>query len=319
MATAVVIGGGVSGLASALYIQRSLPQFSKVILLEGSSRVGGWVNTTTYPDGAIFEHGPRSLRPVGEAGRNTLLLAEELGLTKHVLPIFPSDPAAKNRYLFVDGKLCALPTNAWSMLKKLPPFTKPLITSLWKEPFHRRSNEQDESIYSFVRRRLGPEFADIAIDALCRGIFAGDCRKLSVQACFPPLYEMEKKYGSLIAGAVFGFKDPKVEATGLVRRAIEDKWASWSLSRGLQQLTDAMAASIQNTKEGEIRLDTKVTSLKPNQNGKIIVSTPSDSIEASLVISAVYSKDLAAALPKSMTDLKEDLSALPSVNVVVVN
>ncbi|KAK6976961.1 hypothetical protein BgiMline_023426, partial [Biomphalaria glabrata] len=130
-------------------------------------------------------------------------------------------------------------------------------------------------------------FADIAIDAFCRGIFAGDCRKLSVQACFPPLYEMEKKYGSLIAGAVFGFKDPKVEATGL------------------------------NTKEGEIRLDTKVTSLKRNQNGKIIVSTPSDSIEASLVISAVYSKDLAAALPKSMTDLKEDLSALPSVNVVV--
>ncbi|KAI8745383.1 protoporphyrinogen oxidase, partial [Biomphalaria glabrata] len=178
--------------------------------------------------------------------------------------------AAKNRYLFVDGKLCASPTNAWSMFKKLPPFTKPLITSLWKEPFHRRSNEQDESIYSFVRRRLGPEFADIAIDALCRGIFAGDCRKLSVQACFPPLYEMEKKYGSLIAGAVFGFKDPKVEATGLVRRAIEDKWASWSLSKGLQQLTDAMAASIQNTKEGEIRLDTKVTSLKPNQNGKII-------------------------------------------------
>ncbi|KAK6960662.1 protoporphyrinogen oxidase, partial [Biomphalaria glabrata] len=83
--------------------------------------------------------------------------AEELGLTKHVLPIFPSDPAAKNRYLFVDGKLCALPTNAWSMFKKLPPFTKPLITSLWKEPFHRRSNEQDESIYSYVRRRLGPE------------------------------------------------------------------------------------------------------------------------------------------------------------------
>ncbi|KAI8733869.1 protoporphyrinogen oxidase, partial [Biomphalaria glabrata] len=37
--------------------------------------------------------------------------AEELGLTKHVLPIFPSDPAAKNRYLFVDGKLCALPTS----------------------------------------------------------------------------------------------------------------------------------------------------------------------------------------------------------------
>lgn len=75
-----------------------------------------------------------------------------------------------------------------------------------------------------------------------------------------------------VTNSVIISSDPKVEATGLVRRAIEDKWASWSLSRGLQQLTDAMAASIQNTKEGEIRLDTKVTSLKRNQNGKIIVS-----------------------------------------------
>ena len=50
------------------------------------------------------------------------------------------------------------------------------------------------------------QMADIAIDAMVRGIFAGDCRKLSVQACFPPLYQMEQKHGSLFAGALFGSK-----------------------------------------------------------------------------------------------------------------
>ncbi|KAH9487680.1 hypothetical protein Btru_069863 [Bulinus truncatus] len=319
MATAVVIGAGVSGLASALYIQRSLPKFAKVVLLEGSNRVGGWVNTTIYPDGGIFEHGPRSLRPAGEPGRNTLQLADELGLARYVLPIFPSDPAAKHRYLYVKGKLCALPSSILGLFRTLPPFTKPLISSLLTEPFHLKCREPDESIYSFVRRRLGPEVADIAIDALCRGIFAGDCRQLSVKACFPPLHEMEQKYGSLAAGALFSFKDSKIEATGLVKRAVDDKWASWSLTYGLQQLTDAMAESIRNTKGSEIRLDTKVLGLKPTQNGKITVTTPSDSIDADLVISSIYSKDLGSILPPAMKELKEDLSSLPAVNVVVVN
>ncbi|CAL1532001.1 unnamed protein product [Lymnaea stagnalis] len=319
MATAVVIGGGVSGLASAFYIQKFLPKYSKVILLEGSSHIGGWVNTTIHPDGGIFEHGPRSLRPVGEQGRNTLQLADELGLSSYALPIFRSDAAAKNRYLYVKGKLCALPSSALSLFRTLPPFSKPLIASLVTEPFRFRSKESDETIHSFVRRRLGQEVADIAIDALCRGIFAGDCRYLSVAACLPPLHDMEQKHGSLCAGAIFGSKGPKFKTSGLTRRAEEDKWASWSLTYGLQQLTDAMAAAVTNTRGGEIRKDTRVTSIKSSPNGKATVISESEGIEADLVVSAIYSKDLAAILPTSMKELREDLSSLPSVNVVVVN
>ncbi|XP_048368355.1 protoporphyrinogen oxidase isoform X2 [Sphaerodactylus townsendi] len=71
--TVAVLGGGVSGLAACYYLARS-PQAPKVILLEGSSRLGGWIHSTRTEDGAVFEHGPRGIRPAGAVGRNTLLM-----------------------------------------------------------------------------------------------------------------------------------------------------------------------------------------------------------------------------------------------------
>ncbi|GFN89196.1 hypothetical protein PoB_001570200 [Plakobranchus ocellatus] len=321
MSTAVIIGGGASGLASAFYIQKFLPKYAKVIVLESAKRAGGWMYTSKYSDGCIFEHGPRSLRPVGEQGKNTLQLVEELGLAKDVLPVFRSDPAAKNRYLYVEGKLCAMPNGVGGLFKTLPPFSKPLIKSVGLEPFHRRCKENDESIHSFVRRRLGQEMADIAIDAMCRGIFAGDCRKLSVQACLPPLHRMEKEYGSILAGALFGSKGPKEQLSGLPKRAKQEGWASWSLRQGMQGLAESMTQAVNNTHGGEVRFGSRCVKLYPSSGdaGKITVQTDSDTIHADLVVSAIYSKDLASLLPGTMEGLREDLSALPSVHVVVVN
>ena len=46
----------------------------QVVLLEGSGRVGGWVQSVQTDQGAVFELGPRSLRTAGAAGRTTLSL-----------------------------------------------------------------------------------------------------------------------------------------------------------------------------------------------------------------------------------------------------
>ena len=46
--------------------------FLKVVILESSSRFGGWLWSTRRSDGAVFEHGPRGIRPAGAVGRNTL-------------------------------------------------------------------------------------------------------------------------------------------------------------------------------------------------------------------------------------------------------
>ena len=48
------------------------------------------------------------------------------------------------------------------------------------------------------------QLADIAIDSLCRGVFAGDCRQLSVRSCFPVLYRAEQRRGSIVLGMLLG-------------------------------------------------------------------------------------------------------------------
>ena len=43
-------------------------------------RLGGWIQTTKSDDGFTFEHGPRTVRPAGPQGANTLELVEDLEL-----------------------------------------------------------------------------------------------------------------------------------------------------------------------------------------------------------------------------------------------
>lgn len=59
--TVAVLGGGVAGLAAAHYLGQ-LRTFPRILLMEASHRLGGWVSSTTYPDKVVFEHGPRTLR-----------------------------------------------------------------------------------------------------------------------------------------------------------------------------------------------------------------------------------------------------------------
>ncbi len=75
----IILGGGVSGLASAHAALQSCKRPASVTLLESSSRMGGWVNTVQYPDGCTFELGPRTLRCAGLPGRNTLELVRIIG------------------------------------------------------------------------------------------------------------------------------------------------------------------------------------------------------------------------------------------------
>ena len=60
--------------ADYLRLSLSLSLVLKVILLESSGRYGGWLWSTQRPDGAVFEHGPRGIRPAGAVGWNTLNL-----------------------------------------------------------------------------------------------------------------------------------------------------------------------------------------------------------------------------------------------------
>jgi NAD(P)-binding Rossmann-like domain len=72
-----VLGGGITGLATAYYLAK---KNIKVTLYEASERLGGWIHSehVDVPDGRVlFEQGPRTLRPNMPNGMVTLSLVRE--------------------------------------------------------------------------------------------------------------------------------------------------------------------------------------------------------------------------------------------------
>ncbi|XP_054636735.1 protoporphyrinogen oxidase isoform X2 [Dunckerocampus dactyliophorus] len=318
MRTVAVLGGGIGGLAASYYLCKS-PQVTKVILLEAGSRVGGWLWSTRRSDGAVFEHGPRGIRPAGAVGRNTLNMVEDLGLAGEILPVTYSHDASKNRYLYVNKQLHRMPSGISGLIRTIPPFSRPLLFSIATEMFAKKSQREDESIHSFVSRRLGRELADIAVDSLCRGVFAGDCRKLSVRSCFPTLYEAEQRRGSLTLGMLLGSGTSKAVPPGpLSRRSEKESWAQWSLRRGLESLPESISDFLQQSRRVLLHRDTPVSHISPSARGWTI-HVKDGSISADHVISALPAKALAAALPSSCQPLVQPLQDISCVTVAVVN
>lgn len=67
----MVVGAGITGLTAAYHLARKYPT-SKISVLEGQSRAGGWMQSYAVDLGSeygrvVLEGGPRSLRPVSKA------------------------------------------------------------------------------------------------------------------------------------------------------------------------------------------------------------------------------------------------------------
>ncbi|KAM4632946.1 protoporphyrinogen oxidase isoform 2-T2 [Polymixia lowei] len=318
MTTVAVLGGGIGGLAASYYLTKS-SQITKVIILESSSRYGGWLWSTRRSDGAIFEHGPRGIRPAGEVGCNTLNMVEDLGLQSEILPVSYSHIASKNRYIYVNRKLHKMPSGIGGAIRTVPPFSRSLLLSVAMEPLVKKGKEEDESIHSFVSRRLGKELADIAIDSLCRGVFAGDCRKLSVRSCFPPLYNAEKQRGSIVLGMLLGSGPSPVVLPGpLAQRSRKESWAQWSLRRGVESFPEALTDWLAHSGRVQLHRHATVKQLQPSASGWEI-QLEDGTISADHVISALPAKALSSVLPSSLQPLIQQLQEISTVTVAVVN
>ncbi|XP_071941581.1 protoporphyrinogen oxidase-like [Antedon mediterranea] len=329
----VVLGGGISGLSAAYYLQMSLNGLkhqrclNKVTVLENSPRIGGWIESTQLNNGAIFEHGPRSLRPFG-VGRASLDLVNDLGLSDKVLPVLQTHPGSQNRFIYANGQLHTLPNNLGALFKKQPLFSQRLITTFIKEIFKKKSLKEDESIHSFVSRRFSNDIADYLVDALCIGVFAADCRKLSVRSCFPMLFDAEQSRGSVVLANLSPSKAKQessldVQSNHLIERSTNERWTMWSLEGGLQKLPDKIYETLIDAGVSVIK-STACTSIdfKETDAGKKVanVSTSSGNcIEADHVLSAIPSQALTSVLSKHNSTFRDALSSMDAVDVAVVN
>ncbi len=190
----VIVGGGITGLATAWFLHR---QGREVRLLEADARPGGVIESEES-DGFLVERGPNST--LQKPGTAEDALGRLISGAKLEDRLVEAGAAGRKRYVLRAGRLQALPGSPPAFLAtKL--FSWRAKLRLLREPFVGRVGEE-ETIARFVERRLGREFLDYAVEPFISGVYAGDPTTLSVRAAVPRIYELERKYGSLIRGAI---------------------------------------------------------------------------------------------------------------------
>lgn len=227
----IIIGAGISGLATAFHLQERLPT-AQITVLEAAPRVGGTI-WTERRDGFQVELGPNGFL---DNKLHTLDLCRRLGLQERLIP---ASDAARHRFLFHDGKLQKLPEGLWSFL------TSPLLSwrgklALLRERYRPpRTDVVDESVHDFITRRTSVEIAELFGDALVTGIHAGDPRLLSMAAAFPRITAMERDYGSILVAMKRLQRQRRAEARqrGETFRAGSQMW---SLREGLGLLVQTL-------------------------------------------------------------------------------
>lgn len=239
----VILGAGISGLATAFWLNKN---GFDVTILEAQSQVGGAMQTS-HEDDFLIDFGPNSGLETTSLIRQ---IVDEVGLSDEM--IYASEISSK-RYILRNDKLHELPMGFSSFLKtKL--FSVKGKLRLFGEPFIGKSSDgYYQSIAEFVERRLGKEFLDYAIDPFVSGVFAGDPTKLSVKSAFPKLYRLEELYGGLIKGMIKGARERK-------KRAEESKQSAkmFSFKSGMQIFPKAIAKTL----EGKIALECRVKSAR---------------------------------------------------------
>ena len=155
-----------------------------------------------HRDGALYETGPNSAL---DTTPHIDELLDALGIRGERVD---ASAVAATRYIVRDGKLVAAADVARARSSPRSAFTLGAKFRLWREPFVPPAPpDVEESIAAFVRRRLGTEFLDYAVDPFVAGVYAGDPERISVSAAFPRLHALEQRYGSLIKGQFQGARE----------------------------------------------------------------------------------------------------------------
>jgi oxygen-dependent protoporphyrinogen oxidase len=289
-----VVGGGISGLASAFWLKQ---QGLTVLLFESSERVGGCI-TSIRSSPYIADGGPQSFLPSEPMQR----LIEDARLEPLVLQ---SSPNAGRPYLYARGRLVAVPQSPPSVLATslISPLAK---MRLFGELFvPRKRTSDDESVAGFVRRRAGAAVLDAMVGPYVSGIFAGDPEKLSVQSAFPMMTALERDHGGLIRGAIARMKQNKRNnAAGSAPR-------SRRRSFGFRGGNDVLPWSLAQRLGSDVRLNSPVRAMWQRGNWmEMLVGGKTDTrVIAKSIVLAVPSAAAADLLeplePQAATALRE--------------
>ena len=293
----IVVGGGISGLTSALILKRKR---YKVVLFESSYRAGGSILTHRVDD-FIFELGPNTVLSNCKEMDDLFDLCDLLEKKLTALP------QSKKRFIVKGGNIVPLPLGVFSLVTTKIFSTKAKLNVLKEFFVPPKRDGKEETVAEFAIRRLGKEFLDYAVGPFVSGVYAGDPEKLSLEHAVPKIYAIEQKYGSLIKGAISK------------RRGGQPSGDLISFPPGLQSLPETIASLLEDsfkinsrvkkiTKSGDlyyVKVQLEDGTSKQFQSRSVIVAVPADS--ASEILSELDE------------DFSEGISSLPYAPIAVVS
>ncbi len=313
MKRVAIIGGGISGLSAAFYLEkaRSAGADLTYTLFDSAQRLGGSMYSDRVNE-CLVEAGPDSFLTEKPWA---LTLCKELGIDDQLIG---SNDAQRKTYIVVKGKLVVMPDGLMFMVptKLLPTALSPLFSwetklRMAKELLHPpRPMETDETVGELVERHFGAEVVDRLADPLLSGVYGGDANKLSARAVLPRFVEMEEKFGSLSRAMLAAHNKMRAMAGKQPPRPLFS-----SLKDGMQQLVDAIVARLDPS---AIRMRTRIRHVYPESDGWRLAIDMGGSENFDAVIMATPANVAGALLEAVDRDLADDLSGITYSSSVTV-
>ena len=225
-----IIGGGLTGLTLAYYLQKAGVAYD---VFEAAERPGGNLLSPLVAEGYQLEAGPNSLLLSAELQE----LLTELDLADHIQE---AAPVSQHRYVLRRGRYQALPGSPPALLASKF-FSLKTKFRLLRELLQRPTPPvPGETVGAFFGRHFGQEVVEYAVNPFVAGIYAGDPAELLLSLTFPQLAALEQRYGSVLRGFAAGQK----KGSGGRRRTI-------TLRGGVQALTTALATRLTHYHPGQ--------------------------------------------------------------------
>ncbi|HEU5133402.1 MAG TPA: protoporphyrinogen oxidase, partial [Pyrinomonadaceae bacterium] len=292
---------------------KELNPAAEVTILEASSRLGGTIQTE-YRDGFLLERGPDSF--ISEKP-HAIALAKRLGLESQLIQ---TNEEYRRSFIVRDGRLRAVPEGFQLMApSRMWPFITSDIFSLAGKarmaadlllPRRTSNGSTDESLASFVRRRLGKEALARMAQPMVGGIYTADPETLSLRATLPRFLDMEQKHRSLILAMLRQGRTQKTGTSG-ARYSL-----FLSFERGMQVLVDALTQLTRMN--ADLRLKTRAQRLTFDRGWRIYTDKE-EQFEADAVCLAVPAYVAASLLDGTHERLAQKLRQIKYASTATIN
>lgn len=244
----VIIGGGISGLSTAWWLSR---HGIESVVLEASRRAGGLIDST-QKEGYLTDHGASMILNFDTSVDRFI---NSSGLLKH--RVMRNEVSA--RYLLKQGRLVEVPARIHKlMFSEL--FSLDTRLKLMSEIFRPGRPPHWESAADFIRRRLGQEMLELAIDPYISAVLACDPEKACALATLPRLSALEQRFGSFTLGVLLKKLLPGKK--GLPQQA-------FTFEGGMKTLTGALTENPMS----DIHTGHRVLAVEPARRGWHITSS----------------------------------------------